>query len=97
MHIPTFQRITMYYTCTIRSIKSTAIIKFFLLTFNFVLNAEILLKTEFSCCLSSSPFTLKDWCPYVQCNMDHLAMFALCVMSARDKFSIPLHWLYICD
>ena len=67
----------------------------FPLTFNFVLNAEIALISEFSCCLSSGSFTLKDWCLYAQRNTDYLATFILCVTSARDKFPIPLPWLYI--
>ena len=63
--------------------------------FNFVLNAEIALKSESSCRLSSGPFNLKDWCLYAQRSTDYLATFILCVTSPRDKFPIPLHWLYI--
>ena len=90
MHIAT-NYLANDYTCTIRSIKSTAISSFSM----FVLNIVIALKSESSCHLSSGPFTLKDWCLYMQRNTDYLTMFTLCVMSARDKFPIPLHWLYI--
>ena len=65
------------------------------LTFNFVLNAEIALKSESSCHLSSGPFALEDWCLYMQHNTHYLVMFTLCVTSTCDKFPILLHWLYI--
>ena len=92
MYIPTFQQIIILAQLAVLNVQ---LLSSFLLTFNFVLNAEIALKSESSCRLSSSPFTLKDWCLYAQRNTDYLATFILCVTSTRDKFPIPLHWVYI--